>query len=125
MNWTEWANDAVATLAMSSGQGDEAWVGLFAPGGTYQDPVTAQTSDVAAVFAVTRSSFPDWEMTVTSASGDSTGGVMEWIGRGHLPHGPAVVLHGCSVIDLSSEAKVVRWRDYFSMGEFARQASMP
>jgi hypothetical protein len=124
IDWSEWAAHAAATLTMARQPNDEAWIALFASGGTYQDPVTERTSDVAAVFAVTRSTFADWEMTVTAASGDASGGVMEWISKGHLPHGPEVILHGCSVIDLSADAKVLRWRDYFDMGEFTRQAGL-
>ncbi len=122
MDWTAWAEQAVDTLTMTPSSTDEAWRELFAPDGTYQDAVTAQTVDVASVYAMTRSSFPDWKMTVTSAAGDTQGGFIEWESSGHLPHGPAVTLHACSVIDLSPDGKVTRWRDYFDMGEFTRQA---
>jgi limonene-1,2-epoxide hydrolase len=125
VNFMEWATRAVGTLTMRPGSTDTEWVELFAPGGTYQDAVTARTADVASVYAITRSSFPDWEMTVTSASGDEQGGAVEWVSHGHLPHGPAVTLHGCSVIDLAPDGKVVAWRDYFDMGEFERQAGSP
>jgi hypothetical protein len=122
-DWARWAVRAVDTLTMTPGASDEAWVNLFAPGGTYEDPVTGRTADVASVFDVTRTSFPDWKMTVTSSAGNRRGGVVEWTSHGHLPHGPEVVLHGCSVIDLSSEGKILRWRDYFDMGEFDRQTA--
>jgi hypothetical protein len=121
-NWNTWAAAAVNTLTMEPGANNAAWVALFAPSGTYQDPMTAPTTDVAAVYALTRTTFPDWMMLVSSAVGDLDGGAIEWISQGHLPHGPAVTLHGCSVIRLNGDALVVRWRDYFDMGEFTRQA---
>jgi limonene-1,2-epoxide hydrolase len=124
MDWTEWAPRAVSTLTMTPEATDAEWVNLFAPGGTYQDVVTSRTSDVRSVFAITRSAFPDWEMTVTAARGTGEGGAIEWTSHGHLPHGPEVALHGCSVIDLAPDGKVLRWRDYFDMGEFERQASV-
>ena len=114
--------DAVGTLTMTPDSTDAAWLALFAPGGTYQDPVTGQTGDLASVHAVTRASFPDWRMTVTSAVGDEAGGVIEWESHGHLPHGPEVILHGCSVVTLTPAGTVSAWRDYFDMGEFDRQA---
>jgi limonene-1,2-epoxide hydrolase len=122
VNWTSWAMSAVGTLTMGPGATDAAWVALFAPAGTYQDPVTARTRDVASVYALTRATFADWRMVVTKASGDGGGGAIEWVSNGHLPHGPAVTLHGCSVIVLNPHGLVVRWRDYFDMGEFERQA---
>jgi hypothetical protein len=122
INWGEWATGAVTTLTMSPGASAAAWVALFAPGGTYQDPVTVQTLDVASVYDQTQASFPDWSMCVTAASGDRWGGAIEWVSQGHLPHGPAVSLHGCSVVQLNSDGLVVRWRDYFDMAEFERQA---
>jgi limonene-1,2-epoxide hydrolase len=122
VNWQEWARRAVDTLTMTPEATDAAWVALFAPGGTYQDPVTACTTDVASVFAVTRATFADWRMTVTGTSGDAGGGAIEWVSGGHLPQGKAVALHGCSVLQLSPEGAVVRWRDYFDLGEFERQA---
>ncbi|HWE66846.1 MAG TPA: nuclear transport factor 2 family protein [Acidimicrobiales bacterium] len=123
MDWSAWAGHAVGTLTMTPTATDGAWVALFAEGGTYQDPVTTRTTDVASVFAITRASFPDWEMTVTSTVGDEHGGAIEWVSQGHLPHGPAVSLHGCSVITLDERGQVVRWRDYFDLGEFERQAA--
>jgi hypothetical protein len=122
MDWGGWATDAVRTLTMTPGATDAAWVALFAPGGTYQDAVTARTTDVAAVYRITRASFPDWEMVVTGTWGDIRGGAIEWTSHGHLPHGPSVSLHGCSVIALKGVGLVERWRDYFDMGEFERQA---
>jgi limonene-1,2-epoxide hydrolase len=125
MDWDAWARRAVATLTMTSGSTDVAWKDLFAPNGTYQDVMTKETADLGSVYDITRSAFPDWCMTVIHAAGDDGGGVIEWESAGHLPHGPSVVLHGCSVIDLSSDGKVTRWRDYFDMGEFTRQAGTP
>jgi limonene-1,2-epoxide hydrolase len=121
VNWQDWALGAVDTLTMTPDATDVAWVALFADGGTYQDPVTQRTADVASVFALTRATFADWRMTVTRASGDGGGGAIEWVSSGHLPQGTAVTLHGCSVIALSDQGAVVRWRDYFDMGEFERQ----
>jgi SnoaL-like domain len=123
MDWRAWATGAVDTLTMTPTSTDGAWRALFAPGGTYQDPVTGKTADLASVYAVTRASFPDWRMTVSGAVGDESGGVIEWVSDGHLPHGPKVILHGCSVIALTPEGTVAAWRDYFDMGEFDRQAN--
>jgi limonene-1,2-epoxide hydrolase len=124
-HWTSWASSAVGTLTMAPGASDAAWAALFAPGGTYEDPVTARTEDVASVYALTRATFADWSMAVESAAGDARGGAIEWISQGHLSNGLAVSLHGCSVLHLSADGLVVRWRDYFDMGELARQASPP
>ena len=122
MNWNKWATRAVDTLTMTPDATDADWVALFAPGGTYEDPVNARTEDVASVFAMTRATFADWSMRVTTAAGDERGGSIEWDGHGHLPHGPAVTLHGCSVIHTGVGGLVTRWRDYFDLGEFERQA---
>jgi SnoaL-like domain len=124
-HWEAWAANAVATLTMSPRASDDAWVALFAPGGTYEDPVTARTDDVASVYALTRATFADWSMEVQCAVGDARGGAVEWVSRGHLPNGRPVSLHGCSVLHLSAAGLVLRWRDYFDMGEFERQASPP
>jgi hypothetical protein len=124
-HWKSWAAGAVQTLTMSPGASDDAWVALFAPGDTYEDPVTARTEDVASVHALTGTTFPDWSMAVHSAAGDDRGGAVEWVSRGHLPNGTFVTLHGCSVIHLSTDGLVLRWRDYFDMGEFEQQASPP
>lgn len=122
VNWNKWATRAVDTLTMTPDATDADWVALFAPGGTYEDPVNARTEDVASVFAMTRATFADWSMRVTTAAGDERGGSIEWDGHGHLPHGPAVTLHGCSVIHSGTGGLVTRWRDYFDLGEFERQA---
>jgi hypothetical protein len=61
---------------------------------------------------------------VTGAAGDVRGGVIEWVSHGHLPHGSEVSLHGCSVIRLGVDGRVMRWRDYFDMAEFERQAQL-
>jgi hypothetical protein len=62
VTWNEWATSAVDTLTMTPGATDADWVALFAPGGTYQDPVNNRTEDVASVFAMTRDAFADWSM---------------------------------------------------------------
>ena len=112
---------------MSPGATDAAWVALFAPGGTYQDPVTARTEDVAAVYALTRATFADWSMEVQWAGGDGRGGVIEWVSQGHLPNGLAVSLHACSVLHLSAEGLVIRWRRLFPTwaDPERRKASLP
>jgi hypothetical protein len=46
----------------ASGPRTPPGVALFAPGGTYQDPLTTKTSDVASVYATTRATFPDWTL---------------------------------------------------------------
>jgi hypothetical protein len=124
VTWNEWATRAVDTLTMTPDATDADWVALFAPGGSYQDPVNDRTEDVASVFAMTRAAFADWSMRVTTTAGDDRGGSIEWVSHGHLPHGPVVTLHGCSVIHCGARGLVVRWRDYFDMGEFERQARL-
>ncbi len=122
MEFALWATSAVDTLTMGPGASAQPWVDLFAPGGTYADPLTAPTSDVAAVHALTRATFPDWAMTIVAAHGDEGGGVIEWVGGGHLGTAVRVTLHACSVVHLDAGGRVERWRDYFDMGEFSRQA---
>ncbi|HUC05641.1 MAG TPA: nuclear transport factor 2 family protein [Acidimicrobiales bacterium] len=118
-----WAAHAVATLTMTPGSDERAWCALFGPGATYEDPVTGRTDDIAAVYAATRATFPDWQMAVGRALGDGRGGVIEWTSSGHLPDGTAVILHACSVVERAPSGEVVRWRDYFDMGEFMAQAA--
>jgi hypothetical protein len=122
MDWNAWAERATASLDMTAGADPQRWVSLFATGGTYADPVNAPTADLASIFDVTQSTFPDWHMTVTSAAGDDHQGVMEWISDGTLVGGPRITLRGCSVIHLDGSGSVLRWRDYFDMADFERQA---
>ena len=72
---------------------------------------------------MTRAAFADWSMRVTTTAGDDRGRIIEWVSHGHLPHGPAVTLHGCRSFT-GAGGLVVRWRDYFDMGEFERQARL-
>jgi limonene-1,2-epoxide hydrolase len=123
--WPDFARRAAAGLDMTARDGPEEWMALFGPDGTYEDPVTSITTDLAGVFAVTRATMPDWTMEVTGAAGDRGRGAMEWIGRGTLAGGgPAIVLPGCTVLEVDDAGRIRRWRDYFDLTGFERQAGV-
>lgn len=118
MDWEAWGRTVEA--ALGSG-GDGSFQDLFAPGGVFEDPVNAPTTDLAAVEAMTEASFPDWGQEVTSVRGDEHGGVFEWIGRGTMGGTHPIELHGCTVVDVDDAGRVVRWRDYFDLKEIEAQ----
>lgn len=119
MDWDEWGQ-RLSEILCPEGKG--RFQSLFAKGALFSDPVNEPTTDLAAIEAMTESSFPDWRQEIHAVHGDNEGGVFEWTGTGTLGGTTPVVIHGCTVVDVDSEGLVVRWRDYFDLNEIDRQA---
>ena len=118
MDWEAWAQ-RVGPILWSGGP-DGEFQSLFAPGGTYEDPVNPATADIDAIEQMTRGAYPDWHQEITSVHGDDRGGVFEWVGRGNLGGRTPMVIHGCTVVTLDDDERIVRWRDYFDVAEIER-----
>jgi len=118
MDWDEWTTKlrlslgAAATVRLRE---------LFAPGGTFSDPVTPPTTEIASVEEITDASFPDWSQEVTASYGNTSGGAFEWVGRGTLGGTTRIELHGCTMVELDGAGLVTRWRDYFDLKEIETQ----
>jgi hypothetical protein len=118
MDWDEWTTKlrlslgATATVRLRE---------LFAPGGTFSDPVTPPTTEIASVEEITDASFPDWSQEVTASYGNPSGGAFEWVGRGTLGGSTRIELHGCTMVELDGDGLVTRWRDYFDLKEIETQ----
>jgi hypothetical protein len=118
VEWEDW------TQRLKLALGADATVRLrelFASGGVFSDPVTAQTTDIASVEDITDASFPDWRQDVTASHGDRTGGAFEWIGSGTLGGGLRIEMQGCTMVELDADGLVTRWRDYFDLKEIEKQ----
>lgn len=112
-----------------------ALTGLFAPGGTYEDPTTAGPISAAALPAVLerlRAVFPDLAFDRVSDTGDGPRRVVEWVMRGHNsgPFGPGinatqrpVALTGVDVFDLEPGG-IRAVRGYFDQTTLARQLGL-
>jgi hypothetical protein len=95
---------------------------LFAPGGTYQDPVNPPTGDWGELGRQTDDATPDWYCEVTHIAGEGERlGAMEWVGRATLFGKAPFELHGCAYIEVDGDGRIVRWRDYFDISEIERQ----
>jgi limonene-1,2-epoxide hydrolase len=119
MDWQAWARK------FESVHGPEEFAGLFAPGGTFCDPVTPPTTDVRKVANDTDSIFPDWSQTVDRIRGGPDWAVFEWTGTGtfHAGEGRSarIEMTGATVIDVDADGKVTRWRDYLDTNEPTQQ----
>lgn len=118
VDWDRWAASLEMTFAVGS---DARFRDLFAPGGTFSDPVTAPTTDIGSIEQITESSFPDWHQEVSSIRGDDGSGAFEWVGRGTLGGTTPIEIHGCTVVAVDSSGLVTAWRDYFDLKEVERQ----
>lgn len=101
----------------------DAWKALFAPGGTYQDPVNPATTDLDAIARQTQDVLPDWRVQVTRIFGSGRLVAAEWLGSGTLLGQVAVELHGSAVIELDDEGRILTWRDYFDQNEVTNALS--
>jgi hypothetical protein len=118
VDWQDWTS----RLATALGAGATIRLReLFAPDGTFSDPVTTTTTDIASVEDITDASFPDWQQHITTSHGDPQGGAFEWVGRGTLAGTTPVEIHGCTMVDLDPDGRVTRWRDYFDLKEIETQ----
>ena len=124
MDWAAWTRRAEAALDLTAGATLEDWVSLFAPGGTYEDPVNPRTADVGSIHLLTKATLPDWRSTVGVFTGDDRRGAFEWIGEA-TAGGVAVEMAGCTVVEVDAEGRVTRWRDYFDMAGFEAQLAPP
>jgi hypothetical protein len=113
VDWEGWAR----RFERSAAPGD--FVTLFAPGGTFCDPVTPSTTDVRAVAEHTEAMFPDWRQSVTGIRGGEDWAFFEWIGEGTYrgpgaEDGPGIPvrLEGATVVEVDDSGLVTRWRDY-------------
>ena len=122
MDWEQLAREIeVATDNRAPAPG--RFRALFAPGGTYQDPVNPPLSDFDELGRQTDGATPDWHCEITTISGGEGAGAMEWIGRATLFGRAPFELHGCAYIEVDAEGLVTRWRDYFDLNEIERQTA--
>ncbi len=96
---------------------------LFAPGGTYQDPVNPATGDWGELGRQTDEATPDWHCEITAWTGTDRAGAYEWVGRATLFGRAPFELHGCAYVEVDAEGRVTRWRDYFDLTEIERQTA--
>ena len=122
MDWDAWAE------RFERGGGADALQAFFAPGGTFQDPVTPPTTDVRAVAEHTEQLFPDWHQRVDSIRGGDGWAVFEWTGSGTYlgpgaEEGPgiAVTIEGATVVTVDDDGLVTSWRDYLDTAAPANQ----
>lgn len=121
-DWNAWKDRFETSL------GPDDFGALFADGGTFQDPVTAPTTDVRAVAEHTASIFPDWHQEVHTIRGGEDWAVFEWSGSGTY-RGPGaeagpgfgVTMQGATVIEVDSAGLVTRWRDYLDTNDAIQQ----
>ena len=118
MDWPSWAQRLQDALGP-----DGDFPSFFAPGALFSDPVNAPTPDLAAIEAMTRASFPDWQQEITWVHGDDVGGAFEWIGRGTLGGTVPIEIHGSTVVDVRPDGLVTRWRDYFDLHQIEEQVA--
>lgn len=100
-----------------------AFAALFAPGGTYQDPVNPPTGDFGELGRQTDEATPDWHCRIVAATGTDRAGAYEWVGRATLFGTAPFELHGCAFVEVDEDGLVVRWRDYFDLSEIERQTA--
>lgn len=122
VDWPAWAS------RFERSSGPDEFQALFAPGGTFQDPVTAPTADVRAVAEHTGSIFPDRSQQVTSIRGGDDWAFFEWQGAGTYrgpgaENGPGfpVRMAGATVVEVDASGLVTRWRDYLDTNEAIQQ----
>jgi hypothetical protein len=122
MDWERLAREfEVATDARVPAPG--RFPSLFAPGGTYQDPVNPPMSDFDELGRQTDQATPDWHCEITTITGGHRSGAMEWIGRATLFGKAPFELHGCAYVEVDDDGRITRWRDYFDLTEIERQTS--
>ncbi len=122
MDWEAWARQYEQI------RGRQAFVDLFAPGATFQDPVTDPTADTGGVSDMTGSIFPDWRQRIDRIRGGEDWAFFEWTGtatyRGPGAEGTdgvPIEMHGATVVEVDGDGLVTLWRDYLDTGEPAKQ----
>ena len=124
VDWARWTARAARALDLTAGATLDDWVALFAPDGTYEDPVNRRTTDVASIHLMTKATLPDWRSTVVSVTGGASGCAFEWIGEA-TAGGTPVRMAGCTVVDVDADGLVTRWRDYFDLKGLEGQLRAP
>jgi limonene-1,2-epoxide hydrolase len=118
-DWEAWAR------TFEGVDGPEAFAALFAPGGTFRDPVTAWTTDVRKVARDTDAIFPDWDQRVDRIRGGDDWAVFEWTGTATFSAGQGagipIRMEGATVIEVDGDGKVTKWRDYLDTNEPTQQ----
>ena len=121
VDWDQWAE------RFEQASGPDEFAGLFAEGGTFCDPVTPWTTDVRAVAVQTEKIFPDWKSRVDRVLSGDGWAVFEWTGTGTFHSGEdgskgvPIVMQGATVVEVNSDGKVTRWRDYLDTNEPIQQ----
>ena len=126
-DWNAWARRVEQALDVAK-RSDTDFQSLFAPDAEYVDPTqTASTSELPEVSRRTRESFPDWRTEVTSVRGAEDWAVLEWIGRGTYTSNDGagisakIEMPGVTIVDVDTQGRVTRWRDYFDMKSVEEQ----
>ena len=124
VEWQSWAR------RFEQGRAPDDFVALFAPGGTFRDPVTPTTTDVRAVAEHTAAIFPDWWQRVKLIRGGDGWAVFEWTGGGTYrgpgaEEGPGfpVTMEGATVVEVDGAGLVTRWRDYLDTNAAIQQVT--
>lgn len=120
MNWDELAHRMQSAEDSSSEESLGEWKALFAPGGTYEDPVNPATTDLEAIAKQTEDSLPDWRVEFGKMIGDERFGAAEWVGHGTLLGEVPIELHGCAFVEVDGDGLIKRWRDYFDLKEIEK-----
>jgi predicted ester cyclase/limonene-1,2-epoxide hydrolase len=123
VDWRKFAQTFEEATDARRGDTLERWTAMFAPGGTFQDPVNAETTDYASIARQTQQSTPDWHAKVRHiVEGGDHSGVLEWIGRATLLGRAPIELEGCTLFEVDGEGRVTKWRDYFDVKAIENQA---
>ena len=120
-DWDELARRIEAAEDGTSADSVSRWKALFAPGGTYQDPVNPPTTDLDAIARQTQDVLPDWRVAVTRIFGSGNLAAAEWLGTGTLMGQMQIELHGYALIELDDAGLILTWRDYFDQKEIESQ----
>jgi len=123
MDWENLARTFERVTDARREPGDEKFEDIFAPGGTYEDPVNPPASTFSEIHQQTESATPDWHCEIISVFGGDRFGAMEWIGRAKLFGVAPFEMPGCAVVEVDADGKVLRWRDYFDISCIERQTA--
>ena len=126
IDWDTWRERLVQALDFRVAE--PAFRDLFAPGGSFQDPNMAATTDIAAAEASTLAFCPDWHQELTSFGHGEDWAVFQWYGEGSflgLPDGAAagatMILEGMTMVSVDRGGRVTSWRDYLDRKEMIDQ----
>ncbi len=122
IDWDLWRARVVQALDFRVD--DPAFGVLFAPGGTFQDPNMAATTDIASAEASTLAFCPDWHQELASFHHGEDWAVFQWYGEGSfigLPDGTAqgvtMAMEGMTIVSVDRNGRVTSWRDYLDRKE--------